>query len=921
MNRIIHISIALFIYISSSVAQQRLSVELNRQPISNLFDLIEQQTGSLVYYTPGEADTLTVTVRVIDMDALQILREALQKTPFRVTKYQNDFFILKDKELITTLPDNYFIAEIIQEEKREPAMKSLIDEDEQRAVSEQKVYEIGDAKFPKKGMITISGIISNIKTGEPFPGVSLFIDNPRIGTSTNSFGYYSVQLPAGRQELNISGMEIRETKRQLMLFSDGTLNVDLDEKIYTLDEIVVTGTRENNIKATAIGMEYLKMKDIKNIPTAFGEADVLRIVMSLPGVKSGGEISTGFNVRGGATDQNLILYNGNTIYNPTHLFGIFSAFNPDIVNNMELYKGSIPVKYGGRISSVLDINSREGNRDKFQGSGSLGLLTSQLTIDGPMFNKKGSFILGGRTTYSNWLLKRIPETSGYSNGEASFYDLNGTFAYTFNERDKIILNGYFSNDRFSFTQNEQYGYRNTNASAKWRHIFGLKLIHQLVVGYDHYDYSITDSEDPWTAFTLSYKINQNFLKSEMSWFPDNDHTINMGISAILYNFTPGDCMPYNPWNPSDDTEEPGSLILEDRLQHEKALESAIYIGDEWLITPKFSINAGIRYSIFNALGPRNYNVYANELLPSLTTIEGTRSDKGIFKTYHAPEFRFSVRYSFSDDLSIKAGINTMNQYIHKISNTTIMSPTDTWKLSDANIRPQKGMQISAGLFKNFRNIETSIEAYYKTMNDYLDYRAGAQLVMNHHIETEVLSTIGKAYGVELMLKKSAGKLNGWVSYNYSRTMLRQTDKRIVHPANNGDWYPSDFDKPHEVKLTGNYKFTLRYSLSLNLDYSTGRPITLPAQKYHYAGGRLAYYTHRNEYRIPDYFRIDLSFNIEPSHHLTLLTHSSLSLGLYNLTARRNAYSVYYVAEEGEIKGYKMSIFGTVIPFVSYNIKF
>jgi hypothetical protein len=250
-----------------------------------------------------------------------------------------------------------------------------------------------------------------------------------------------------------------------------------------------------------------------------------------------------------------------------------------------------------------------------------------------------------------------------------------------------------------------------------------------------------------------------------------------------------------------------------------------------------------------------------------------------------------------------------------------MSPTDTWKLSDANIRPQKGMQVGGGIFKNFLRIETSAEVYYKTMKDYLDYRQGAELVMNHHIETEVLNTIGKSYGVEVMIKKPAGKLNGWLSYTYSRTMLRQTDKKITLPANNGDWYPADFDKPHEVKLTGNYKFTHRYSFSMNLDYSTGRPITLPVAKFNHAGGWYVYYTHRNEYRIPDYFRIDMSFNIEPSHHLTLLTHSSWSFGVYNLTCRKNAYSVYYIVENGSIKGYKMSIFGTAIPFVSYNIKF
>ncbi len=913
MHKVFCISVIAYLCVLPSVAQQRLSIELNQQPVTKLFELIEQQTGMHIYCTPDEMDTLKISVDVVNQEPLHILRKALQNTSYRVAIYRDNFFILKDKELVTALPEDYYVTEKRTEEPVEMAKKSLIDDDqEQKAVSEQKVYDIGNAKVPvKKGMVTLSGNVTNVKTGEPLIGVSLFIENPLVGTTTDGFGYYSLQLPPGRQELNIRGLEVKETKRQLMLYSDGKLNVELEEKIYALDGVVVMANKENKIKATSIGVEYLKMKNIKNIPTVFGETDILRIVMSLPGVKSVGEISNGFNVRGGATDQNLILYNGGTIYNPTHLFGMFSAFNPDVVNDMDLYKSSIPVKYGGRISSVLDINSREGNKKEFQGSASIGLLTSRLSLEGPLFSGKGTFILGGRTTYSDWLLNKIPEKSGYNKGSAGFYDLNGTFVYTFDEHNKMYLNGYFSNDRFSFTEYEKYGYRNIDVSAKWRHVFNPKVINLLTVGYDHYDHHMDNSENISTAYTLAYTINQDFLKSDLSWFPDNNHTVSMGISSILYDLSPGEYLP--------DGQE--SLIAEDRLQHEKALESALYIGDDWEITPKLSISGGIRYSIFNALGPRNYNVYLSEYLPSMSTLVTTESANGIFKTYHGPEFRFSARYAFTDKLSVKAGINTMRQYIHKVSNSTIMSPTDTWKLCDANIRPQTGMQIAGGIFKNFSKIETSVEVYYKTMNDYLDYRQGAILVMNHHIETDVLNTKGKSYGVELMLKKPAGKLNGWVSYTYSRTMLRQADKKITLPANNGEWYPADFDKPHEIKFTGNYKFTHRYSFSLNLEYSTGRPITLPVAKYRYAGGQFVYYTYRNEYRIPDYFRIDVSFNIEPSHHLTLLTHSSLSFGVYNLTGRKNAYSVYYIAEYGQINGYKMSIFGTLIPFIAYNIKF
>ncbi|MCD8081456.1 MAG: hypothetical protein LUF04_13970 [Bacteroides sp.] len=367
-----------------------------------------------------------------------------------------------------------------------------------------------------------------------------------------------------------------------------------------------------------------------------------------------------------------------------------------------------------------------------------------------------------------------------------------------------------------------------------------------------------------------------------------------------------------------------SLLVADQLQKEKAAESAIFLSEKWDITPDLSIQAGIRYSLFNVLGPREYFLYEKQELPSLANITDTvYRNGGSYKTYHGAEYRISARYEFPNNMSVKLGYNTMRQYLHKLSNTTTISPTDTWKLSDQNIRPQNGSQIAAGIYKNLLNktLEASIEIYYKTMNNYLDYRSGAELIMNHHIETDVLETKGKAYGAEIMFKKDYGKLNGWVSYTYSRTKLRQKDKRISEPVNNSNWYPADYDKPHEFKLVGNYKFTHRFSFSLNCDYSTGRPITLPVSKYQYANGEYVYYTDRNQNRISDFFRIDTSFNIEPSHHLTLLTHSSISFGIYNLTGRKNTYSVYFQNENGRLKGYKMAIFGVPIPYISYNIKF
>ncbi|MCD8165327.1 MAG: TonB-dependent receptor [Bacteroides sp.] len=634
--------------------------------------------------------------------------------------------------------------------------------------------------------------------------------------------------------------------------------------------------------------------------------------MSLPGVKSVGEVSSGFNVRGGSTDQNLILFNEGTIYNPTHLFGFFSAFNPDVVSEMELYKSSIPSKYGGRISSVLDINTREGNKEKLTGSASIGLLTSRLSFEGPV-GKRTNFLLGGCTTYSDWILKRLPEKSGYKNGKAGFYDLNAAVNHRFGERDLLTVNGYFSHDRFSFNEYDKYAYQNTNASAKWRHIFGPETVGNFSAGYDHYDYTTTESEQEEWAYDLSFRINQYFTKADFTWKPHTAHEISFGYNGTFYDLMPGKYLPHGE----------NSLIVPDIMQKEKAMESALYIGDNWDVTDKFSVNAGIRYSLFNVLGPRTYNLYVPDELPSLETVTEEVSGSGVLKTWQGAEYRLSARYEILDNLSVKAGFNTMRQYIHKLSNTTIMSPTDTWKLSDVNIRPQTGNQIAAGIYSNLmnNNLELSPEGYYKTMNNYLDYRSGAELAMNHHIETDVLETKGRAYGVEFMIKKPGGKLNGWVSYTYSRTQLRQKDLRIAEPVNGGDWYPADYDKPHELKFVGNYKFTRRYSASLNCDYSTGRPVTLPVSKYWYNGSQYVYYSKRNQYRIPDFFRMDFAFNIEPSHHLTLLTHSMISFGVYNLTGRKNAYSVYYVSENGYLKGYKMAIFGMPIPYVSYNIKF
>ena len=682
-----------------------------------------------------------------------------------------------------------------------------------------------------------------------------------------------------------------------------------------LAEIVVVAGRQSSVKSTTMGSEKFKPQLLKNIPSAFGESDIMKVVLTLPGVTTVGEASSGYNVRGGATDQNLILFNGGTVYNPSHLFGLFTSFNSDAVEDVELFKSSIPAEYGGRISSVLRVNSKEANMQKLTGSLSLGALTSKVNLELPVVKDHVSLLLNARTTYSDWMLKQLPESSGYKDGTANFYDLGGVLTWKLNNMHRLKVFGYWSNDRFSFSSDDSYGYQNRNISAEWRSILNEKITATLSAGLDHYDYFNDDKSVTSMAARLSFGIDQLWAKLHIRQRLSEKQSLAYGLSVQHYNVQAGK------YEPLGDE----SWVDLKQLQREKALESAAYIDYEHSLTEKLSVSAGLRYSMFNALGPRDVNIYNSQELPSEETLLETQHKTGIIKTYQAPEFRLSARYALQDNLSLKAGFNTMHQYIHKVSNTSIMSPTDMWKLADLNIKPQNGWQIASGIYYETPNkdYELSAEIYYKHINDYLNYRSSAVLLMNPHLETDVFSTKGKAYGVELQAKKPFGKLNGWVSYTYSRSLLRQDDKRVAMPLNNGDWYPSEYDRPHEVKAVLNFKFTERYSFSSNFNYAKGRPTTIPAGKYYNEklGYYLPYYTDRNNYRIPDYMRCDVAFNIEPTHRQTAFLHTSFSIGVYNAFARKNAYNIYYVTEGTEIKGYKLSVFGTAIPYISLNIRF
>jgi len=894
-------------------AQKTVTLNLDHVHLDSLVSRVEAQLPVRFFYDATQFDSLDVQLSVTNAPLHQLLDQLFKNTAYHYAiDEEGNIFLTKGWTIQTGLapapsgqPDSARRTTIRFGEEKTLRGKSS---------SESKLYDIGPrTNTLAPGKAVISGVIRNTRTGEPIAGVVISPEPPGVSTVTDRYGYYSISLPRGHHVLNVQGLGLRDSHFQLMLYSDGKMDMDLREQVTTLREVIVSSQKTLNVNRVQLGVEQLNIQQIKQVPTVMGEADVLRVVLTLPGVKSVGEASTGLNVRGSSTDQNLILFNDATIYNPSHFFGFFSAFNPEVVKSVELFKSSIPAQYGGRVASVLDISAREGNKKDYTGTAGIGLLTSRVTIEGPLDKGKTSFIVGGRFTYADWLLNLLPQE--YKHSQGSFNDVNLLISHNINEKNNLYFSGYISNDRFNLNSDTFYKYGNRDASIKWKHVYSNKLTGSYTIGYDRYQYNISSNGNYIDGFKLGFDINQINIKADHTWYLNSRNTVDFGLSGIHYILHPGNYEPY----------DSRSLVSPNKMEPEYGQENAAYISDRLTINPAFSIVAGIRYSLFSYLGPHTeYNYPAGQPKTVLDQTGSTNYASGKFiKTYQGPEYRLSARYAITNSFSIKAGYNSLRQYTHMLSNTTSMAPTDIWKLSDPHIRPQLGDQVSLGLYKNLHNntIETSVEVYYKKLHDYLDYRSGATLILNPHIETDVLNSKGKAYGVEFSIRKTAGKLNGWVSYTWSRTFLKTDDPTAGEVVNHGNWYPADFDIPNDFSAALNYKLNHRFSVSTNLLYYTGRPITLPIAEYYYANSARVLYSDRNAYRIPDYFRADFSMNIDGNYKVHQKLHNSWTIGVYNLTGRKNPYNVYFVSENGAVNGYKLSIFGSAIPFINYNVHF
>lgn len=886
-------------------------------PFSEVVRDLEGRYSLHFFYLEAWTDSLEIDVQLEDVSLTRALARMLDRTGLHFYLPGGGRVILTQGFDVVTDLDPDFAGNGNEETAAALQLFEPIQtgRNNQEAISiENQLFSIGDPQKRLRGRTaTLSGYLRDSESGESLTSVSVFTKTPPIvGTITDDFGYYVLTLPKGERELHFTYFGMKDTRRKIELYSDGRLDVSMSERIFSLKEVEVLSER-SAVETVQTGSARLNIKEIKTIPTVLGEADVMKIALTLPGVQSVGEGASGFNVRGGNTDQNLVALDEGMVYNPNHLFGFFSAFNPDVIKGAELHKSGVQAHYGGRVSSYFDVGIREGNKKQLAFSGGIGPVTSKLTVEGPIKTDTSSFILGLRSTYSDWILRAIDDPA-LSNSSGYFGDAIAKVHHQINDKNTLTLSGYHSRDQFRLNSDTLYRYLNTTAGVQWRHLFNSTLSARLSSHITDYAYQVESDANAVNAFELNYRIRHLSTKLDFDYFPQRHH-IKFGLQSIYYRLNPGQIAALNPV----------SVVRNLSLNQENGVEAALYLGDEYEFSDRLTVYAGIRLSGFALLGPGNVFSY----LPDLPREKAFLSDTTAYgrgktmQTYGGPELRLGARFKLSDELSAKLSFDRHRQYIHMLTNSVAIAPTDTWRLSNPYLPPQTGNQVALGLYQNMPNkgLEFSVEGYYKILQNLIEYKDGASLIVNEILETDVLPAAGRAYGVEMLLKKKSGKLNGWVSYTYSRSLLRTLSPFPSEQVNAGQSYPSHFDRPHNLTIITNYKYNWRVNASLNFTYSTGRPATLPLSAYPLAGGILPFFTDRNQYRIPDYYRLDLAINLEGNHKVNKLVHGSWSFSIYNLTGRNNAYSVFARIQNGSIQVYQLSILSQAIPTLTYNFRF
>lgn len=749
---------------------------------------------------------------------------------------------------------------------------------------------------------TISGHVRCAESGEGLLGATIYIEELKTGTITNQYGFYSITVSEGTYSLSYTYIGYLNEKNHVELNENLTKNMELLPTPFEMEEVVIRSeAADKNIQESEMSVVKMSPKNIKAIPVIFGEQDIIKTLQLLPGVNSGSEGSAGFYVRGGGADQNLIILDEAPVYSASHLLGFFSVFNSDAVKDLELYKGNAPAEYGGRLSSVLDIQMNDGNSKRFSTSGGIGILSSRLTLEAPIIRDQGSFIVSGRRTYADLFLK-LSSDPLKKNTSLYFYDLNAKANYRINEKNRIFLSGYFGSDVFKFDEFFSTNWGNKTGTLRWNHVFGNKLFLNSSLIFSNYNYKIGYNVSG-SMIEISSGIQDWNLKEDFQFFINTKNTLKFGVNSIYHTFRPGEIE-------SEDEDYFNSTFLSKKY----AFESAAYISHSVHLTDKFKMTYGLRYSNFTSVGPDT--VYSYNDQDEITGVD-TYAKGEIVNTYGTLEPRITLNFIVDRQSSIKASYARNAQYLHLLSNSSSALPTDLWISSSKIVKPQVADQIALGYFRNFKDnmYETSVEVYYKKLQNQIDYQNGAEIIMNKKVESQLVFGEGRAYGTELFIKKRTGKLTGWIGYTLSKT------ERSIDEIDNGDWYPAKHDRTHDISIVAMYQLNEKWNLSASWVYNTGNAVTFPSGKYEIEGNTVPAYTNRNGYRMPDYHRLDVgaTYTIKKRKRFE----SSLNFSVYNCYGHRNPYSISFRENEDDptrTEAVRLSLF-QMVPSVTYNFKF
>lgn len=880
------------VYGQQEFDDQSILIEEN-VPLIDFLSSIEQQSAFRFFYIESWLETYQVSETLSGNSLKYILQSTLQGSDIGVV-FLYDYAII-------------FLNDPQQELARDAIIESAIS-------SKTKIDKISlgyKGKYIHGNQLNLKGIVAEKGSQVPLPGVTVYVHGLNKSTQTDTNGKYQLMIPGGEYLISFRFLNYEERLLNLEIYSDGVVNLELDEVVTTLDEVVIS---DQSIVEKHVGQTSIKMTELNRAPAFLGEVDVIKSLQIKTGVTTVSEASSGFNVRGGGVDQNLVLYDGVPVFNTSHALGFFTAFNSDAIRESTFYKGGIPAEYGGRVSSVLSIASKDGSFQKWGGDFGVGMVSSHLVVEGPVKKDSSSLFISGRSTYSDWLLDVLQKKNdGMEEGSVFFYDGTIKYAEKLKNGDRLTLSLYNSSDRFQLVSDTINRWQTFTMAARYDGTFGRNYHYRIGLYVGRYSYQVSEKEEE-TAFDLNYSIFYPSLKLDFN--RGDKHEQSFGFHSTFYNFKPGDLKPTSAQ----------SNVKSITMPEERSVESAIYFSDAFQWGNRLHVELGLRLSMFNRIGPGLvYEYQSHSPLEPKNVIDSVDFDSGeVMKTFIGPEPRISIRYPLGQLASVKLGFNRVYQYVHLISNTATTTPVDIWQSSNTYFKPQIADQISLGYFRNSKNSvwQSFIEVYYKDTKNILDFKEGANLILNPKLETALLQGNGKSFGVEFSVSKTKGRFETDLNYTFSRSQRKINGSFESEKINNGNWYSSNYDQPHIVNVNWRYSLTRKIFFSGIFTYHTGRPISMPISAYEVNGVPIIDFSNRNNYRLPDYHRLDLALVVEGSNRKNRKVNGRWTISIYNVYGRRNPYSAFFAYNvSGAIKPNQISLIGVPVPSITYGFKF